>query len=289
MFTPIGVRAGGRGLSVVIGIVATMAGTAWAQEAEQRDPFADLGWQRGPCVGQIGDQAQIQVPEGYRFLPTGDAGRFMEMNDNITSGAEVGVLQPKDGRWFLVFEFEECGYVKDDEKDKLDASQMLKELKEGQEQANAERKKRGMASMQLVGWATPPAYNEKTHNLEWALRLKSEGHEFVNHNTKILGRHGVMVVTWVGDTEDMATALPKCQKLLSAFSYTSGNRYAEFRKGDKIAEYGLTALITGGTAAVLLKTGILQKFFKFIVLGVVAIGGAIAAFFKKLFGRRADA
>jgi len=54
-----------------------------------------------------------------------------------------------------------------------------------------------------------------------------------------------------------------------------GQRYAEFRPGDKIAEYGLAALITGGAAAVALKTGLFQKFWKLIVLGFVALAGAL--------------
>jgi len=38
--------------------------------------------------------------------------------------------------------------------------------------------------------------------------------------------------------------------------------------------------VTGGAAAVALKTGLLQKFGKFIIIGVLAVGAAI----KKVFG-----
>ncbi len=47
-----------------------------------------------------------------------------------------------------------------------------------------------------------------------------------------------------------------------------------------MAEYGLTALVAGGAGVVAAKTGLLAKFWKFIVAGVVAIG----AFFKRIFG-----
>ena len=36
----------------------------------------------------------------------------------------------------------------------------------------------------------------------------------------------------------------------------SGERYAEYRPGDKIAKYGLAALVTGGAAVVAVKTGL---------------------------------
>jgi uncharacterized membrane-anchored protein len=111
----------------------------------------------------------------------------------------------------------------------------------------------------------------------------------INYNVRVLGRNGVMSVELVGSPEAVAAAMPKFRTLLAGFSYASGNKYAEFKPGDKIAKYGLTALITGGSAAVLLKTGILQKFLKFIIIGVAAVGAAVAKFFKKIFGRKADA
>jgi uncharacterized membrane-anchored protein len=285
------IGAGRKGGAWVALALATLvcAGAVYGQERERPRRQLDVKWQTGPCAGKLGGQAQIQVPAGYRFLPEGEAAKFLEALDNICDGDEFGVLAPKDDDWFLVFEFDDVGYVKDDEKEKLDADAMLKQIKDSDKPQNDERRKRGMDPIHTIGWRKKPAYNEKTNNLEWALRLKSNGPEFINHNTKILGRHGVMVVTWVGDPEDMDTAMPKCEKLLSNFAYTSGNKYAEFKRGDKIAQYGLTALITGGTAAVLLKTGLLQRFWKLIVLGVVAIGGAIGKFFKKIFGRKAEA
>jgi uncharacterized membrane-anchored protein len=94
-----------------------------------------------------------------------------------------------------------------------------------------------------------------------------------------------MDVSLVVDPEDLASTLPEFKKLLSSYTFVEGERYAEFKAGDKVAQYGLTALVTGGAAAVALKTGLLQKIWKFIVIGAIAV----AAFFKKfvggLFGR----
>jgi uncharacterized membrane-anchored protein len=275
--------------TVLVLVTAICAGVVSGQEPEQRPHRPKVKWQTGPRTGQLGSQAQVQVPNGYKFLDSAEATKYLEALGNICDGDEAGVVAPKDEDWFLVFEFDDVGYVKDDEKAELDADAMLKQMKESDKAENDARKQRGLEPIYTVGWQKKPAYNEKTNNLEWALRLKSNGPVFINHRTKILGRHGVMEVTWVGDTEDMDTALPQCAQLLGGFSYMSGNRYSEFKSGDKIAKYGLTALITGGTAAVLLKTGLLQKFGKLIVVGVVAVGGAIAAAFRKLFGRRAQA
>lgn len=273
-------RRGFRCLSVAMALALLGAAPALAQ----RRSVPKLNWRVGPTTGQLGDQAQVQVPTGYRFLRGQEANQFLEALGNIADDSVMGVLMPASDDWFLVFEFEDVGYVKDDEKTKLDADQMLKEMKDSDGPANEQRKKQGLSAIHTVGWQRKPAYNEQTHNLEWALRLQSGGPEFVNHRTKILGRRGVMDVTWVGDPDEMADALPKCQTLLQGFSYTSGNKYSEFRAGDKIAKYGLTALITGGAAAVALKSGLLGKLWKFIVVGVIAVGAAVKRFFRRVSG-----
>jgi uncharacterized membrane-anchored protein len=104
--------------------------------------------------------------------------------------------------------------------------------------------------------------------------------QVVNHNVRLLGRKGVMEVAWVGAPEDLPGALPTLAKVLAGHEFKAGQRYSEYRSGDKIAEYGLAGLITGGAVAVALKTGFFQKFWKLILVGLAAIGG----FFKKIFG-----
>jgi len=50
---------------------------------------------------------------------------------NPTNGRELGFLAPTNMDWFVVFEFDSIGFVKDDDKDKLDAEAMLKAIKAG--------------------------------------------------------------------------------------------------------------------------------------------------------------
>jgi len=88
-----------------------------------------------------------------------------------------------------------------------------------------------------------------------------------------------MSVIIVADEKGLNSAVAAANKMLTTYSFTEGNKYSEFTKGDKIAEYGLAALIAGGAGAAALKTGLLQKFWKFIVAGLVAAGAGI----KRLF------
>jgi uncharacterized membrane-anchored protein len=239
-------------------------------------------WQKGPSIGDLGSAAQVHVPAGYVFAGGDDTRLIMEANHNPTSGRELGYVSPAGEDWFAVFEFDDVGYVKDDEKNSLDADAMLESIKAGTEAGNKERVRRGWPTMTIIGWEQKPRYDESTHNLEWAVRAESEGAPVINYNTRLLGRGGVMEVTLVTDPATLESTLPKFKTMLAGFDFIQGQRYAEFRQGDKIAEYGLTGLIVGGTTAVLVKSGA----FKWLWKAIVAIAVAISGFIKKIFSRR---
>ncbi|MCX6876858.1 MAG: DUF2167 domain-containing protein [Verrucomicrobia bacterium] len=250
-----------------------------AAAAKFKQLFDSIDWKTGGA-GPLGGMASLEVPSGYRFTAAAGTIKLMEAYGNLTNGLELGYISPLDMGWFAVFEFQDCGYVKDDEKDKLDAAKILKQLKEGQVAANQELTKRGMPTLEVLGWQTPPFYNLQTNNLEWAIRLRSSGGgETINYKTKLLGRRGVMDVVLVCDEALLPTVIPQYEKLLKGFAYKQEESYAAFSKGDKVAKYGLTGLIVGGGLLVAAKTGLLAKLWKPIVIGLLAIG----AFFKRIF------
>ncbi|HEX6043365.1 MAG TPA: DUF2167 domain-containing protein [Pyrinomonadaceae bacterium] len=243
--------------------------------------FEGVDWQKGPSVGDLGSKAQVQVPSGYVFAGADETRTIMQAVHNPTTGRELGFVAPGGEEWFAVFEFDDVGYVKDDDKDSLDANALLESIKTGTAESNKERVRNGWTPLNVVGWEMPPRYNETTHNLEWAIRAESNGQPVVNYNTRMLGRGGVMEVTLVTDPALLAETLPKFKTMLAGFDFNSGQRYSEFRPGDKTAAYGLTGLIVGGTTAALVKTGAFKWLWKLIVAGVVGLG----ALFKKFFSR----
>jgi len=282
-----------RNLLIVLTFIVLCAATSEAQNrkrsapsptptpSEEPEELKGVKWQKGPSVGQLGTTAEIQVPAGYVFAGAADTRTIMEAYHNPTTGREVGYVSPSGENWFAVFEFDAVGYVKDDEKSSLDADAMLESIRAGTEASNKERQRRGWPTMTVLGWEQQPRYDETTHNLEWAIKAQSEGLPIVNYNTRLLGRSGVMEVTLVTDPATLAETLPKFKTMLDGFGYTQGHKYAEFRAGDKVAEYGLTGLIVGGGTAVLVKSGA----FKWLWKVLVAVGIAVAAFVKNLFSR----
>ena len=249
------------------------------------ESFEGVTWQKGPSVGDLGTNAQVKVPEGYLFVGAKDTRTIMEANHNPITGREMGFVAPAGEDWFAVFEFDDVGYVKDDEKDSLDATALLDSIKAGTEAGNKERLKRGWPTMTILGWETQPRYNDITHNLEWAIRAQSAGAPVVNHNTRVLGRGGVMEVTLVTDPALLAETMPKFKAMLEGFEFKQGQRYAEFRAGDKTAAYGLTGLIVGGGTAALVKTGAFKWLWKLIAAGAAGV----AALARKLFSRNRTA
>lgn len=276
--------------SIVAGIVFLMFGVA-ARLVAQHDsasvPTAldSIVWVADSGRADLEDIAEIQLRPGFVFTGKKGTQVMMEEFHNLVSGDEVGMVVAKKANWFVVYEYEASGYVKDDEKADLDADAMMKSIRENNVAANKERRSRGWDTLGIAGWFKPPKYNEKTNNLEWAISLLGHtGDTTVNFNTRRLGRQGVMRITLVDQPDSIARALPAFDSLMSTFTFKPGKTYAEFREGDKVAEYGLTALVVGGATAVAAKTGLLKYLWKILVVG----GAAIAGYAKKLFSRKKD-
>ena len=267
-------------LRVVLAALALLVASPVFAQPNAQDAFLGLGWQNGPLHGDLGGIAAIDVPAGYQFVGSRSAQKFMELTHNPSDGDEVGVLLHSDRpHWFVVFSFRPEGYVKDDDR-KLDADAILKSIRKGTEDANSIRAKRGWSPMEILGWQEAPYYDSHTNNHTWSIRGQSDGGEVINHSTRLLGRRGVMHVDLVLGPQAVDEALPKFNDLVQGFAFNPGGRYAEFTHGDKVAEYGLAGLIVGGTGAALIKTGLLQKFWKLIVVGFLALVSAI----RRMFG-----
>lgn len=277
-----------------IGLALTLAWPLSANEETSKDLAGFLSqfkWINGPNTAKMAQVAQIDVPQGFQFTDGEQTRTLLKAMGNLTSGTEIGFLAPTSLVWFVVFRFSEDGYVKDDDKDKLDAGAMLKTIQRGTEYGNKERRRLGYPEMHVVGWEKEPTYNPQTQNLEWAIRGESEGEQVVNFNTRILGRRGVMEVKLVVEPSQLQTTLPEYKQLLTAYSFQTGQRYAEYQPGDRLAKYGLAALVTGGAVAVAAKTGLLawialffKKAGKLLVVAIVAIG----AFLKRIITGRSE-
>ncbi len=258
-------------------------------QAAAMQQIESFGWKREGTVS-LGTNAELKIPKGLRFTDSEGARKTLEFFGNYVSGSYSGLLGTEALEWFAVFEFNDVGYVKDDEKDKIDKNELLKAFKESDKAGNEMRKKKGLDTLNTVGWAVEPFYNDQAKSLEWGLILESgNGGRNVNYRTTVLGRKGVTEVTLVCGEAELPSALEALRKALTSFQYKSGESYAEYREGDKVAEYGLKGLMVGAGVLAAAKTGILGKLLKPLLIGFAVLMGVLAKgwnMIKGLFGGR---
>jgi uncharacterized membrane-anchored protein len=230
-----------------------------------------LDWKQSPSKGDISGKATINLDGGLRFLDAYNTNEFLTLQGNLPTTNTFAVTA-NDLRWFSVFSFVEEGLVQDNEK--IDADGLLETLKENNLSAASERKKRGLPGLFLEGWFIPPRYDQETRRLEFATLLRTDsGEKAVNFSTKLLGRRGYMDVVLVSSPQSLETDIKEFKKALKGYDFVQGERYSEWKQGDKVAAYGLGALVLGGAAAVATKKGLWA-----------ILGGLIAAGWKVLAG-----
>jgi len=209
------------------------------------------------------------------FLDEGNTSRFLELTGNPPRDGHY-LYAPKSLDWFAVFAFDASGYVKDDEK--IDPDQLLATLKRSDGPENEERKRLGMEAIYTEGWQVAPFYDSDTRRLEWGMRLRTaRGHYVVNYSSRLLGRTGVMRAILVSDPDSLEADVLRFKVALKDFAYVPGERYSEFKSGDKVAAYGLGALIVGGAAAVAAKKGFWGALVAFLLAAKKLLAGLVVA------------
>jgi uncharacterized membrane-anchored protein len=250
-----------------------------------------------PLKGKItlpGGIATLDLPANFRYLSAADSARLLEAWGNPPGAESLGMIVPAgvdplaQDSWGVVITYDKDGHVKDDDADSIDYSKLLTDMQEGLEERNAERKKQGYRAMTLIGWAEQPYYDKASHKLYWAKELQSEGeaHHGLNYNIRVLGREGVLVLDAVASIEQLGQIRSEMQQITSFTNFTAGHRYIDFNDStDKVAEYGIAALVAGGMAAKLGFFGkLLALLLAFKKLAVLAVAAA-ASIAWKLFRR----
>ena len=151
--------------------------------------------------------AFINVPPNFKFIEAADA-RFIleEVWGNLKGQTALGMLVPANSAasiadYAFVVEYEEMGYVKDDDANDINYTDLLKQLKEENAALNKERLAAGISAMHLVGWASTPYYDKARNVLHWAKEYRVEGSEenTLNYDVRVLGRKGVLILQAVSE------------------------------------------------------------------------------------------
>ena len=237
--------------------------------------------------------ATLTVPEDFVYIGPEDANLVLTAFwGNPPGSKNLGMLFPvkytpiDPEAWGVEISYEEEGYISDKDAAEIDYSEMLQQMKKDTAQTSKYRVKQGYPSIELVGWADKPYYDQETKKLYWAKELKfdnSPDHS-LNYDIRILGRKGVLNMSFIAGMEQLTEIQLNREKVLAMANFNEGMRYEDFDPSvDKVAAYGIGALVAG---KVLAKTGLLaaavlflKKFWFVIVAGLFGVA-------KLLFGRK---
>ena len=247
----------------------------------------------GPADLSLADKAVLKLPAGHSFVPQPQAGRLLRAMGNPGEDPNLlGLIFPQSkAGWFMTVRYEDSGHIADDDARDWNADELLKNYREGTEASNEERQKMGVTPIEVLGWAEKPAYDAGTHRLVWAMTSREKGApagepQSVNYNTYVLGREGYYMLNLVTGLDQLPQHKPAAHAMLAALNFNDGQRYADFnRSTDRMAEYGLAALVVGVAAkklGLIAAAGLfLAKFAKVIFLGLAVAGAGFTKFFKR--------
>ena len=283
--------------STFLACALLLAGAAYADEPseEVKQFISGLHFKSGTVsVPKAG--ATLKLAPEYRYLESEDAQKVLEqLWGNPPDSDVLGLILPSgeksltdDASWAVVVTYSDDGHVSDEDAAKTDYTKLLKEMQEGTRDSNKERKKQGYPTVDLIGWAAPPRYDQASSKLYWAKELSFEGsaEHTLNYDIRALGRGGYLSLNAIAPISQLPKVEQGMQRVLGMTEFDPGHRYADFNSStDKVAAYGLAALVAGGIAA---KAGLFAKLFalllaakKIVFVAIAAVVGAVGRLFKR--------
>jgi uncharacterized membrane-anchored protein len=290
--------------SALLAIAALLMSLATASSALADGPPPPAS-QEGGLLASLNPQAglielpngvaRLEVPEEFRYLDPADTQEFLEQGwGNPNGSGTLGMLLPTETDlfgvegWGVVISYREDGHVDDRDAQEIDYKELLASMQEAETEANKKRSQQGYDPVHLVGWAEPPHYDVNTKKLYWAKELKfgTSTEHTLNYGVRVLGRKGVLVLNAVAGMPQLPAIKERMEQVVAIAEFNEGHRYRDYdARVDRLAGYGIAALIGGKVAA---KAGLLAKlgaslvaFKKVVLLGLAAIGGAIAKVFRR--------
>mgnify|MGYP006187194151 CR=1 FL=1 len=152
--------------------------------------------------------ATLDVPDGYRFMNSEQSEFVLSQLWGNPPSEVIGMLLPRgitpmsdDFTYVVSITYSEEGYINDADAKDLDYDELLETMQQDVLDNSSARLAAGYGSMKLIGWASPPFYDDGNKKLHWAkeLRFSESETNTLNYNIRILGRRGYLNLNAIGD------------------------------------------------------------------------------------------
>ncbi len=271
----------------VVGAVALAgpgaAATGTSHEDKASAEVARMHWSTG-TVKLGGSHGTFAVPDGGRIVADADAHRIDEMI-NGTTASDVDAYATIRHR-SLYLQYSDSGYVTADDWKDVDSAKLLQSMTEATAAENEERAKSGVPAMYVDGWVQKPTFDQARKIVGWVVKLHQSSHPFVNAVALELGRHGYERFTLASDGSDPAGDAAILADAARGYRFDPGFRFSDYVQGDKLAGFGIAALVGTAAGATIAKTvgfgAILLLIKKFFIL-ILAAGAGVIGWFRKIF------
>ncbi|POY38578.1 DUF2167 domain-containing protein [Solitalea longa] len=275
-------------------MLTTFAYCQSADEQKKIDSIENAFTYQHGTITLKGGIGILTVPKGFKYLDPEQAEKVIvdlwgnPGGENVT----LGLLLPENQKilankgYVFNIQYDEIGYVKDDDADDIDYADLLKEMQEGSIEENKERQKNGYEPITVIGWANQPFYDKENKILHWAKELKFGDQKVntLNYNVRVLGRKGVLILNAIATMNDLPQVKQDISQVLNIVQFSDGYAYKDFDpKVDEVAAWTIGGLVAGKVLAKVGFFAIIAKFGKIIVFGIIAFFSAI---WKRLRGKR---
>ena len=203
----------------------------------------------GPKKIQISDQAVLDLPKNYVFVPAEAASAYMSAIGNKTRDSFIGLIMPKvDNNWFIAINVDKSGYINTLNAKHLTTNNLLANIKQNIAAENKENVKQGLPVYSMVDWSIKPTFNTEKKILTFGVIAHNtpDQDKTVNDVAVLFGRDGVLRLNLVTVRAAYAEDKTHLPVMIDAIHFNAGKTYADFvANQDTIATYDVTTFVTG--------------------------------------------
>jgi uncharacterized membrane-anchored protein len=256
--------------------------------AEQRRAEVQrLNWMTG-TQPLTQSKSTLALPDGFQMVRDADALRLHTLLNGTTGTGPEAIVH--DNKSVVYFYYADAGYVTDDDWSSVDPAAMIEQIKSGTEQENAARQNQGLPALHVIGWLQQPVFDKATNTVHWAIQAEAAGTSLVNAITLKLSRYGYERINWATDLANYTPTGGTADIMLAAQHFDTGARYEDHVSADKVAGYGIGALVATVAGVKLAKVfglgALLLLGKKFIVVIIAGCAAAWSAVKRFLTGRK---